>query len=142
MGYSNSRAGGGCWLKAQGARGNFRRIIRWEREAVLDRMTIRLSARPGILDIRRERAEHPFGSIQQLMHQGAFLMCGLDKVWAEFSLTAPAYNPSQRPGPHSAQSSRGQQPTAGFRAVWILEVKTGAPRHVGYRRLLRREGVG
>jgi Transposase DDE domain len=36
--------------------------------------------------------EHPFGSIKQWMHQGAFLMRGLANVRAEFSLTALAYN--------------------------------------------------
>jgi len=90
--YSNPRACGACGLKAQCARGNFRRMTRWEGEAVLDRMAIRLAARPGILDIRREAVEHPFDSIKQWMNQGAFLMRGLDKVRAEFSLTALAYN--------------------------------------------------
>ena len=53
---------------------------------------IRLRARPELLDRRRETVEHPFGSIKQWMNQGAFLMKGLDKVRAEFSLTALAYN--------------------------------------------------
>jgi hypothetical protein len=33
-----------------------------------------------------------FGTIKQWMNQGAFLMRGLEKVRAEFSLTALAYN--------------------------------------------------
>jgi hypothetical protein len=37
--------------------------------------------------------KHPFGTIKQWMNQGAFLMRGLEKVRAEFSLTALAYNP-------------------------------------------------
>jgi hypothetical protein len=44
--------------------------------------------RPDILDRRRETVEHPFGTIKQWMNQGAFLMLGLEKVRAEFSLTA------------------------------------------------------
>ena len=48
--------------------------------------------RPDILDRRRETVEHPFGTIKQWMNQGAFLMRGLEKVRAEFSLTALAYN--------------------------------------------------
>ena len=48
--------------------------------------------RPGVLDQRRETVEHPFGTIKQWMNQGAFLMRGLEKVRAEFSLTALAYN--------------------------------------------------
>lgn len=90
--YSNPRACGGCELKAQCARGGFRRITRWKGEAVLDRITTRLAVRPDILNIRRETVEHPFGSIKQWMNQGAFLMRGLEKVRAEFSLTALTYN--------------------------------------------------
>ena len=59
---------------------------------MLDRMAIRLAARPDILNTRRETVEHPFGSIKQWMNQGTFLMRGLDKVRGEFSLTALAYN--------------------------------------------------
>jgi hypothetical protein len=55
-------------------------------------MQARLAKRPDILDRRRESAEHPFGTIKQWMNQGAFLMRGLEKVRAEFSLTALAYN--------------------------------------------------
>ena len=36
--------------------------------------------------------EHPFGTIKQWMNQGAFLMGGLEKVRAEFSLTALVHN--------------------------------------------------
>ncbi len=35
---------------------------------------------------------HLFGTIKQWMYQGAFLMRGLEKVRAKFSLTALAYN--------------------------------------------------
>ena len=52
----------------------------------------RLGQRPDILARRREIVEHPFGTIKQWMNQGAFLMRGLDKVRAEFSLTALVYN--------------------------------------------------
>ncbi len=55
-------------------------------------MATRLAARPGVLDVRRETVEHPFGSIKRWMNQGAFLMRGLENVRAEFSLTALAYN--------------------------------------------------
>ena len=59
---------------------------------MLERMEARLAARPEILKQRREIAEHPFGSIKQWMNQGTFLLRGLEKVRAEFSLTALAYN--------------------------------------------------
>jgi len=56
-----------CRLPDQGPlhRGRWRRINRWENEAVLERMAKRLAARPGILNVRRETVEHPFGSIKQ-----------------------------------------------------------------------------
>jgi hypothetical protein len=79
-------------LKSQCTNSSTRRIERWEGEAVLDRMAERLANRPGILNLRRETVEHPFGSIKQWMNQGAFLMKGLEKVRGEFSLTAFAYN--------------------------------------------------
>src|SRR4051812_36295623 len=66
----------------------YRQISRWVHEAVLDRMEQRLNAKPEILKLRRQLAEHPFGSIKQWMNQGAFLMRGLEKVRAEFSLMA------------------------------------------------------
>ena len=55
-------------------------------------MQARIAQRPDILDQRRETVEHPFGTIKQWMNQGAFLMRGLERVRAEFSLTALAYN--------------------------------------------------
>ena len=67
-------------------------MSRLENEAVLDRMSARLATRPGVLDQRRETVEHPFGTIKQWMSQGSFQMRGLEKVRAEFSLTALAYN--------------------------------------------------
>jgi transposase len=90
--YSNPNACAACAIKARCTGGRYRRINRWENEAVLDRMAERLAARPDILAVRRETVEHPFGSIKQWMNQGAFLMRGLEKVRAEFSLTALAYN--------------------------------------------------
>jgi len=69
-----------------------RSVSRIENEDALDRMAQRLAARPDILDCRREIVEHPFGSIKQWMNQGAFLMRRLEKVRAEFSLTALVYN--------------------------------------------------
>ena len=90
--YVNRDACRECPLRPQCAGSTFRKVTRWTGEAVLDRMEQRLAARPDILDRRRETVEHPFGSIKQWMNQGAFLMRGLEKVRAEFSLTALAYN--------------------------------------------------
>jgi transposase/IS5 family transposase len=89
--YSNPAACRACPLRPR-CTTSHRRVSRLENEAVLDRMATRLAARPEILDRRRETVEHPFGSIKQWMNQGAFLTKGLEKVRAEFSLTALAYN--------------------------------------------------
>jgi len=89
--YCNRAACLACPLKSR-CTTDWRKVSRLENEAVLDRMAARLKARPEILNTRREIVVHPFGSIKQWMNQGAFLTRGLDKVRAEFSLTALVYN--------------------------------------------------
>lgn len=89
--YSNRDACKACHLSDRCTK-TFRRVSRLENEAVLDRMAARLTARPEVLDQRRESVEHPFGTIKQWMNQGAFLMRRLENVRWEFSLTALAYN--------------------------------------------------
>ncbi len=89
--YGNPKACRACQLRPR-CPNDARSVFRLENEDVLERMAERLKARPAILDRRREVVEHPFGSIKQWMHQGAFLMRGLANVRAEFSLTALAYN--------------------------------------------------
>jgi transposase len=90
--YVNKLACDDCAIRSRCTGGKFRAVSRLENEAVLDRMQARLAKRPDVLDRRREAVEHPFGTIKQWMNQGAFLMRGLEKVRAEFSLTALAYN--------------------------------------------------
>jgi transposase len=90
--YSSPSACAGCQIKARCTTGRWRRINRGEHEAPIERMAARLAKRPGALIIRKSTVEHPFGTIKQSMNQGAFLMRGLEKVRAEFSLTALAYS--------------------------------------------------
>ena len=90
--YGNPAACRDCPLRPRCTDAGYRAVSRLEHEDALDRMAARLKARPEFLDRRRETVEHPFGSIKQWMHQGAFLMRGLEKVRAEFSLTALVYN--------------------------------------------------
>lgn len=47
---------------------------------------------PEIIKKRKQIVEHPFGTIKFWNHQNAFLMKGLEKVRAEFSLSTLAYN--------------------------------------------------
>jgi transposase len=89
--YANPKACCDCPLRAR-CTNDVRSVSRLEYEDALDRMAARLTAKPELLDRRREIVEHPFGSIKQWMNQGAFLMRGLDNVRGEFSLTALVYN--------------------------------------------------
>ena len=90
--YGNRQACKSCSLKDQCTEAEYRKVARYENEAVLEEMASRLESRPGILDQRRNSVEHPFGSIKQWMNQGAFLKQKLENVRGEFSLTALAYN--------------------------------------------------
>ena len=90
--YANKAACRTCPLRRRCTDAGYRAVSRLGHEAALDRMAARLEARPEILNRRRETVEHPFGSIKQWMNQGAFLMRGLEKVRAEFTLTALVYN--------------------------------------------------
>ena len=90
--YANKEACRDCPLRPRCTDAGYRAVSRLEHEDALDRMAARLKTRPWILDRRRETVEHPFGTIKQWMNQGAFLTRGLEKVRAEFSLTALVYN--------------------------------------------------
>lgn len=69
-----------------------RRITRCKEEGAIDRMQLRMKQHPEIMKKRKALVEHPFGTIKFWNHQNAFLMKGLEKVRAEFSLSTPAYN--------------------------------------------------
>ena len=65
---------------------------RWEHEAVLDAMQERLDRAPETMRIRRQTAEHPFGTIKAWMGATHFLTRTLEKVRTEMSLHVLAYN--------------------------------------------------
>lgn len=69
-----------------------RTIKRLVHEESLERSVRRARDNPEKMKLRKQLAEHPFGTIKSVMNQGAFLMKGLRKVKAEFSLTALAFN--------------------------------------------------
>jgi transposase len=82
-----------CPLRPQCTRNRqSRRISRSANEHVLEQMNARVAANPQILKKRKAIVEHPFGTIKRWMNQAYFLMRGLTKVRAEFSLSALAYN--------------------------------------------------
>jgi transposase len=81
-----------CALKAQCTTGPERRITRWEHEAVLEKVQQRLDRNPDKMTLRRQTAEHPFGTIKCWMGATHFLMRGLSKVATEMALNVLAYN--------------------------------------------------
>jgi transposase len=81
-----------CALKARCTTGPERRITRWEHEAVLEKVQQRLDRNPNKMTLRRQTAEHPFGTIKAWMGATHFLMRRLPKVATEMALNVLAYN--------------------------------------------------
>lgn len=82
----------GCAIKDQCTPSEQRRVSRWEHEAVLEAMQARLDHAPESMRIRRQTAEHPFGTIKLWMGSAHFLTRTLDRVSTEMSLHVLAYN--------------------------------------------------
>jgi len=81
-----------CPIKAQCTTGEYRRIARWEHEAVLEAMERRLEKMPNAARIRRQTAEHVFGTLKSWMGATHFLMKRVPNVKTEMSLHLLAYN--------------------------------------------------
>src|SRR5215472_15492446 len=67
-------------------------VKRWEHEAIIDARQRRLDQAPDIMRIRRQTAEHPFGTIKTWMGSTHFLTRTLKRVSSEMSLHVLAYN--------------------------------------------------
>ena len=81
-----------CPIKAQCTTGEYRRITRWEHEAVLEAMQDRLDRKPDSMRVRRRTVEHPFGTLKMWMGATHFLTRTLARVRTEMSLHVLAYN--------------------------------------------------
>jgi hypothetical protein len=81
-----------CALKAQCTTGRERRITRWEHEAILEKVQDRLDHNPNAMGVRRQTAEHPFGTMKCWMGATHFLTKKLPKVATEMALNVLAYN--------------------------------------------------
>src|SRR6516225_8505011 len=81
-----------CPLKAQCTTAPQRRIARWEHEHVLEAVQQRLDNNPQAMRMRRETAEHPFGTLKMRMGATHFLMKTLPRVATEMALHVLAYN--------------------------------------------------
>jgi len=69
-----------------------RRITRWVDEHVLEAMAQRVAEHPEIMKLRKQLAEHPFGTLKRGWQQGYFLLKRLVKVNGEMALSVLAYN--------------------------------------------------
>lgn len=81
-----------CVFKARCTTGKERRIRRWEHEGVLDAVQERLDTAQNAMLIRKQTAEHPFGTIKSWMGATHFLSRSLERVSTEMSLHVLAYN--------------------------------------------------
>lgn len=69
-----------------------RRITRWVDEHPLEAMARRVAQHPEIMKLRKQLAEHPFGTLKRGWQQGYFLLKRLVKVKGEVALSILAYN--------------------------------------------------
>ena len=67
-------------------------MTRWEHEAVLEALEVRLDKQPGRMRVRRQTVEHPFGTLKSWMGHTHFQMKTLKHVGTEMSLHVLAYN--------------------------------------------------
>lgn len=82
-----------CALRKQCTRnrGN-RTITREENEHLMEAMAERMKIQPGKFKLRKQLAEHPFGTIKRWFGYTYFLLKGLEKVRAEWGLITLVYN--------------------------------------------------
>ncbi len=81
-----------CPMKTQCTPSDYRRISRWEHEAVLEAVQRRLDKQPQSMTLRRRTVEHVFGTLKHWMGSTHFLTRTLANVSTEMSLHVLAYN--------------------------------------------------
>jgi transposase len=82
-----------CALKPQCTRNQAnRRLSREANEHLMEAMAVRMKAHPEKFKLRKQLAEHPFGTIKRALGYDHFLLKGLAKVRTEWSLITLAYN--------------------------------------------------
>lgn len=91
--YYRARGCRDCALKPQCTRNQGdRTITREDNEALMEAMAARLKAQPEKYALRKQLAEHPFGTIKRWFGYDHFLLKGLAKVRTEWSLITLVYN--------------------------------------------------
>ncbi len=81
-----------CPIKSRCTTGDYRRIARWESEAVIDSMQERLDRMPEVARLRRQTVEHPYATLKAWMGATHFLTRTFKNVSTEMSLHVLAYN--------------------------------------------------
>ena len=90
--YANAGACRGCPLRPQCTKGDHRRVTRTRHEDAIETMHRRAASDPQWMKMRRELAEHPFGTIKWMMGYPRFLLRGLVKATAELALNVLCYD--------------------------------------------------
>jgi hypothetical protein len=81
-----------CPIRSACTTSDYRRVSRWEHEAVLERMQKRLDRMPQAGRLCRQTVEHAFGTVKSWMGATHFLTRTLPRVRTEMSLHVLAYN--------------------------------------------------
>ena len=82
-----------CALKSRCTRNqNNRTLTREDNEDLMEAMAVRPKRAPQKYALRKQLAEHPFGTIKRWLGCDHFLLKGLSKVRTEWSLITLAYN--------------------------------------------------
>jgi transposase len=90
--YYRTNACAKCPLKEKCTRNQSRTITREENEGLMEAMAARVKAHPEKMALRKQLVEHPFGTIKRWFGYTYFLMKGLERVRAEWTLITLCYN--------------------------------------------------
>ena len=66
--------------------GKYRRVSRWEHEAVMEKLETRMEENPLMMRVRKSTVDHPFGTLKCWMGATHFQMKTLERVSGEMSL--------------------------------------------------------
>ena len=81
-----------CQMKTQCTPSDYRRVSRWEHEAVLEAVQRRLDHNPDAMKVRKRTIEHVFGTLKHWMGSTHFQTRTSERVSTEMSLHVLAYN--------------------------------------------------
>jgi transposase len=91
--YYRARGCKSCALKSHCTRNKANRTItREDNEALMEAVAARMKTLPEKFKLRKQLAEHPFGTIKRWFGYTHFLLKGLEKVRCEWNLMTLAYN--------------------------------------------------